>query len=51
MPVLPLYRNQSTDLLSKLTGFYMRATLAFNGLISGVKTLIQCLDFVITKAT
>ena len=27
-PVLPSYRNQSTDLLAnQLTGFYMRATL------------------------
>ena len=41
MPVLPPYRNQSIDFHSKsieictanqLTGFYMRATLAFNGL-------------------
>ena len=33
MPVLPSYRNQSIDLLCKsMTGFYMRATLAFNGL-------------------
>ena len=30
MPVLPSYRNQSIDLLAnQLTGFYMRATLAF----------------------
>ena len=28
MPVLPSYRNQSID----LTGFYMRTTLALNGL-------------------
>ena len=43
MPVLPTYRNQSTDLHSKsqlicianqFTGFYVRATLAFNGLIN-----------------
>ena len=34
MPVLPTYRNQSIDLLAnQLTGFYMRATLALNGLI------------------
>ena len=46
MPLLPSYRNQSNDLLCKsriktsqlicfanrLTGFYMEATLAFNGL-------------------
>ena len=32
MPVLPSYRSQSIDLLCKLTGFYMMATLAFNGL-------------------
>ena len=33
MPVLPSYRNQSVDLLAnQLTGFYMRATLALNGL-------------------
>ena len=32
MPVLPSYRNQSIDLHSKLTGFYIRATLALNGL-------------------
>ena len=32
VPVLMLYRNQSIDLLCKLTGFCMRATLAFNGL-------------------
>ena len=38
MPVLPSYRNQSTDLLccaNQLTGFFMRATLAFNGLSKG----------------
>ena len=29
MPVLPTHRNQSIDLL---TGFYMRATMALNGL-------------------
>ena len=35
MPVLPSYRNQSIVWHSKkLTGFYMRATLAFNGLKS-----------------
>ena len=35
VPVLPSYRNQSIDLLSKsiVTGFYMRATLALSGLI------------------
>ena len=33
MPVLPSYGNQSIDLLYKsMTGFYMRATLAFDGL-------------------
>ena len=33
MPVLPSYRNQPIDLLcNQLTGFYMRETLAFNGL-------------------
>ena len=36
MPVLPSYRNQSIDLLifcaNQLTGFYMRAKPAFNGL-------------------
>ena len=33
MSVLPSYRNQSIDLLAnQLTGFYMRATLTFNGL-------------------
>ena len=32
MPVLPSYRNQSIDLLC-MTGFYIRKTLAFNGLI------------------
>ena len=34
MPVLPSYRNQSIDSLckSKLTGFYIRATLTFKGL-------------------
>ena len=35
-PVLPSYRNQSTSQLictaNQLTGFYMRATLALNGL-------------------
>ena len=31
MPVFPSYRNQSIDLLC--CDFYMRATLAFNGLI------------------
>ena len=30
MPVLPLYRNHCSA--NQLTGFYMRATLAFNGL-------------------
>ena len=31
MPVLPLHRNQSVDCsANQLTGFYMRATLAFN---------------------
>ena len=37
MPVLPSYRNQSIELIcsaNQLTGFYMRATLAFNGLIN-----------------
>ena len=33
MPVLCSYRNQSIDLhANQLTGCYMRATLAFNGL-------------------
>ena len=34
MPVLPSYRSQLIDLLckSKLTGFYIRATLTFKGL-------------------
>ena len=32
MPVLPSYKNQSIDLLCQLTSFYMRATLALNGL-------------------
>ena len=34
VPVLPSYRNQSTDLLiaSQLTGFFMRETLTRNGL-------------------
>ena len=33
MPALPSYRNQSIDLsANQFTGFYMRATLAFNGL-------------------
>ena len=32
MPVLPSYRNQSLICIAnQLTGFYMRATLAFNG--------------------
>ena len=38
MPVLLSYRNQSTDLLccaNHLTGFFMTATLAFNGLNKG----------------
>ena len=31
--MLPSYRNQSTDLLAnQLTGFYMRALVAFNWL-------------------
>ena len=35
MPVLPSYRNQSIDLLAnQLTSLYMRATLAFKGLIT-----------------
>ena len=33
MAVLPSYRNQSIDLYrNQLTGFYMRETLALNGL-------------------
>ena len=32
MPVLPSYRNQSICFANQLTGFYMSATLAFNGL-------------------
>ena len=36
MPVLPSYRNQSIDFW--LTGFNMRATLAFNGLIPTLKS-------------
>ena len=31
MPMVPSYRNQSTA--NQLTGFYMRATLALNGLM------------------
>ena len=34
MPVLPSYRNQSIGCANQSTGFYKRATLAFNGLIS-----------------
>ena len=30
MPVLPSYRNQSIWTVNQLTGFYIRATLAFN---------------------
>ena len=34
MPLLPSYRNQSTDLYSKsIDWFLYEATLAFNGLI------------------
>ena len=34
VPVLHSYRKQSTDFTAKqLTGFYMRVTLALNGLI------------------
>ena len=40
MPVLPPYRNQS--IANQLTGFYMRATLAFNGLtISKMNNLLH----------
>ena len=42
MPMLSSFRNQSIDLLLKsLSGFYMRATLAFNGLSKKVKQLLQ----------
>ena len=34
MPVLPSYRNQLIRKSNQLTGFYMRATLAFNELIT-----------------
>ena len=37
MPVLPSYRNQSIDLqANQLTGFFMKATLALNGLIISI---------------
>ena len=40
MPALPSYRNQSIDLqlictANQLTGFFMSATLALNGLNGG----------------
>ena len=53
MPVLPSYRNQSIDLhphietsqliccANQLTGFYMRATLALNGLTIAFQTSIN----------
>ena len=34
MPVFPSYRNQFIRTAIKLTGFYMRATLALNGIIN-----------------
>ena len=37
MPVLPSYRNQLID----MTGFYMRATLAFNRLIPKSGNIFQ----------
>ena len=40
-PVLPSYRSQSVD----LTGFYMRATLAFNGLIKINTKVLMALLF------
>ena len=33
MPVLSSYRDQSICIANQLTGFYMTATLAFNGLL------------------
>ena len=36
MPVLPSYRNQSICCANQMTGFYIRATLAFNGLIESL---------------
>ena len=44
MPVLPSYKNQSIDLpANQLTGFYTRATQAFNGLMK--KTSKYCSVF------
>ena len=41
MPVLPSYRNQPIDLCAnQLNGFYMRATLAFNGLNDLLTSLV-----------
>ena len=49
MQVLPTYRNQSIDLLRKsLTGFYMRATLAFNGLTK-TKATSQAYSWLLIK--
>ena len=42
MPVLPSYRNQSTDLLCKSNDvFFMRVTLVLNGLITFLFLFLQ----------
>ena len=54
MPVVPSYRNQSIDICTanQLTGFNMRATLAFNGLrsddgrISNMRSICRCGSYV-----
>ena len=51
MPVLPTYRNQSIDLLRKsLTGFYIRATLAFNRLTK-TRATSQAYSWLLIKTT
>ena len=53
MPVLSSYRNQSVDLLictaNQLTGFYMRATLAFSWLIKCEKLCKKIKSGIILK--
>ena len=51
MPALPSYRNQSIDLsANQFTGFYMRATLAFNGLTFQLQVCLRmCEHFLDTS--
>ena len=51
MPAFPSYRNQSIDLsANQFTGFYMRATLAFNGLTFQLQVCLRmCEHFLDTS--